>query len=242
MWFEGQGPGVRVSPWFQKYLIDDKWICLIDHLFNRLDGAYPIRWRSAFPEEQAIANWRESWAEAFDEEGLTPDEVRLGLKACRKRYDWPPSIAEFVKACRPRIDYDAALYEATQQLHMRAEGRDEWTNPAFYWAAVKVGEFDMLNLSHGALIKRYTAALDSVLAQDQIPGVPPRSVALPAPGRGRASPERVEAAMREVRATTKEPGNKRWAERIVERDKAGEKIALGVLRMAQAALSLRSGL
>ncbi|MGH8431441.1 MAG: hypothetical protein ACREUF_13670, partial [Solimonas sp.] len=97
-------------------------------------------------------------------------------------------------------------------------------------------------LSPGALIKRYAAALDSVLAQDQIPDVPPRLVALPAPGRGRASPERVEAAMREVRATTKEPGNKRWAERIVERDKAGEKIALGVLRTAQVALGLRSGL
>ncbi len=99
----------------------------------------------------------------------------------------------------------------------------------------------MLNLSHAALLKRFGAALDTVLAQDQIPAVPARVDALPAPGRGRASPERVEAAMQQVRATKKEPGNKRWAERIVARTKAGEKIALGVLRMAQAALGLRSG-
>lgn len=229
---------LKQSMWFEPH--PALGIAMIDHLFNRLDGAYPIRWRSAFPSEEAIANWRESWAEAFDEEGLTPDEVKAGLQVCRKQFDWPPSIAEFIKACRPAINVDAALYEAAQQLRLRAEGKDEWSNPAIYWAALRVGEFDMLNLSHAALLKRFGAALDTVLAQDQIPAVPPRLTALPAPGRGRASPERVEAAVREVRATTKDPGNKRWAERIVARDKAGKKIALGVLRMAQAALGLRS--
>ncbi|UXC34800.1 replication protein P [Cupriavidus gilardii] len=213
-------------------------IPLIDHLFNRLDGAYPIRWRSAFADPQSIANWREAWAEAFDEEGLTPEDVRNGLKACRKRYDWPPSVSEFIKACRPEVNVDAALYEATQQLRLRAEGRDQWSNPAIYWAAIKVGEFDMLNLSHGALVKRFGAALDAVLAQDQIPDVPARLAALPAPGRAVAAPERVEAAVKEVRALHRVPGDKRWAQRIVDRDQAGSKVPYGVLQMARSALGL----
>ncbi|WP_454752176.1 hypothetical protein [Cupriavidus necator] len=214
--------------------IPESWV---DSLFARMSGMYGSKFADLWRGTD-LAAVRRLWGKELA--SLSRDELRRASDALLGR-SFPPTLPEFLALARPRVNYDAALYEATQQLHLRTEGRDTWTNPAFYWAAVKVGEFDMLNLSHGALIKRYAAALDSVLAQDQIPGVPPRLVALPAPGRGRASPERVEAAMREVRATTKEPGNKRWAERIVERDKAGEKIALGVLRMAQAALGLRSG-
>ena len=46
-------------------------IALIDHLFNRLDGLYPHRWRSAFASEQAVVNWRETWADGFVEESVT---------------------------------------------------------------------------------------------------------------------------------------------------------------------------
>ncbi|MGA4125522.1 replication protein P [Ralstonia nicotianae] len=212
-------------------------ISLMDHLFNRLDGAYPNRWRASFVNEQAIANWRESWSETFDEEGLTPDHIKAGLRACRARYDWPPSVAEFVKACRPPMNYDAALYEATQQLRLRAEGRDQWSNPAIYWAAIKVGEFDMLNLSHGILIKRFSAALDEV-TRDEVHPVPPRAVALPAPGRGRANPEAVRQAVEKVHAIQQVPGNKDWAKVILDRVKRGEKVPIACHDMAKRALGV----
>lgn len=213
-------------------------ISMMDHLFNRLDGAYPTRWRAAFPSQQAIDNWRESWAESFNEERLTPDDIKAGLKACRKRYDWPPSISEFIKACRPEINVDAALYEAAQQIRLRSEGKDKWSDPAIYWAAVKVGEFDMLNQPHSALLKRFSAALAEVLGQDQIPSVPARLVALPDIGKATASPERVEAEMRKVRATQKQVGNKDWAHRIIERAKKDKTVPMAVLNMARAALGV----
>lgn len=216
-------------------------ISMMDHLFNRLDGAYPTRWRAAFPSQQAIDNWRESWAESFEEERLTPEDVKAGLKTCRKRYDWPPSIAEFVKACRPEINVDAALYEAAQQLRLRREGKDEWSDPAIYWAAVKVGEFDILNQPHSALVKRFSAALDEVLGQDQIPSVPARMVALAAPGKTTASPERVEAEMQKVRATQKPVGNKDWAKAIIERAKKKDGgVTIAVLNMARTALGIQA--
>lgn len=215
-------------------------ISLMDHLFNRLDGAYPNRWRAAFATDQAIANWRESWAESFEAVRLTPDEVKAGLNRCRAKLDWPPSIAEFIKACRPPVNYDAALYEACQQLRLRSEGKDEWTNPAFFWAAVKVGEYDMLNVSHGQLIKRFAAALDEVLESDVQP-VPARAIALPAPGHTRAAPERVKAEVEKVRALQKGVGNKDWAHRVLERAKGKDKPSITVVDMAKRALGLPTG-
>jgi len=207
----------------------------VDSLFALMSGTYGSKFADLWRGTD-LAAVRRLWGKKLAT--LSRDELRRGSDALMGR-PYPPTLPEFVALCRPGINVDAALYEATQQLRLRAEGKDEWSNPAIYWAALMVGEFEMLNLSHAALLKRFSAALDTVLAQDQIPKVPERDrPALPAPGKGSASPERVEAAMREVRATRKEPGNKRWAERIVARDKAGEKIALGVLRMARTSLGL----
>lgn len=164
----------------------DKPLSLMDRLFNRLDGSYPHKWRSAFANEQAIQNWREAWAEAFDEEGLTPDEVKAGIVTCRKLYDWPPSLPEFLKACRPAIDPERAFIEATEQMRMRDAGKDRWSSPVVYWAAVSLGN-DLRNNHYGAISKRWVAALDFAekrMRSGELPNeVPVRREALPAPGR-----------------------------------------------------------
>lgn len=94
------------SKWFEVH--PGLGISMMDHLFNRLDGAYPHKWRSAFANQQAIDNFCESWAEAFEEEGITPDHIKNGLKACRSQFDWPPSCAEFIKACKTVEKKEAA--------------------------------------------------------------------------------------------------------------------------------------
>lgn len=86
------------SKWFEVH--PGLGISMMDHLYNRLDGAYPHKWRSAFQNQQVIDNWCESWAEAFEEEGITPNDIKAGLKACRNAFDWPPSCAEFIKSCK----------------------------------------------------------------------------------------------------------------------------------------------
>jgi hypothetical protein len=120
----------RYSRWFEPVpALGD--LALMDHLFNRLDGAYPHKWRSAFPNEQAIDNWKVSWCEAFDAEGIEPQDIKAGLKACRSQYDWPPSCAEFIKACRPSVDRMVAYYEAVIGLQVREKGEmGTWSHPA----------------------------------------------------------------------------------------------------------------
>lgn len=161
-------------------------MALIDHLFNRLDGLYPHRWRSAFANEQAIANWRAAWADGFEVEGITLAEVKTGLDACRRQFAWPPSFAEFVTACRPVLDAEAAYYEAVTQMQRREAGEDTWSAPAIFWAARKIG-LDLLARPYATLKGRWAVALveamDSVRNGKLPAEIPARLVPLPAPGK-----------------------------------------------------------
>jgi hypothetical protein len=227
------------NPWLQAHL--KLGISLMDHLFNRLDGAYPNRWRAAFPNEHAIANWRDSWAEAFADEGLSPDSIATALKACRKLYDWPPSLTEFMKACKPPINLDAAIYEAVEQMRARQHGKDVWTNPAIYWAAVKVGEFDILSQAHSQLKPRFAGALEAVLAQEVIHSAPERLLALPDAGKAITSKEEGRKQLERLGALgiLNRPGriNIDWAYKILDRQKGGEKIIGNAVEVAERAIA-----
>jgi len=195
---------LKRNGWLESRKWPDGAACsLMDRLFNRMDGTYPNRWRSAFANQAAIANWREAWAEAFEEEGMTAEEVKRGIVECRKRYDWPPSLAEFLKACRPPLDYEATYLEAVEQLRRRESDSDRWSNPAVYWAAaVKVGSFDLTTSRYDQIKGRWKRALDEAINEIQegnLPNeVPKRRIALPAPGETTVSPEEAKRRLAEI--------------------------------------------
>ena len=217
----------------------------MDHLFNRLDGAYPNRWRAAFASEQAVANWRESWAEAFDEEGLLPQSIADGLRACRKLYDWPPSLAEFLKACKPPINVDVAIYEAINQMRARQHGKDSWSNPAIYWAAVEVGEYDMVSQTFSQLKPRFETALNKVMSGEILP-VPVRAPVLSAPGKSESTREYGRERLAELGAfaavkETPRESNVGWAWEIVDENQRSGKVPLHKLNIARAAIFNATG-
>lgn len=78
------------NPWLLRHT-KLEGISLMDHLYNRLNGIYPNKFRSNFRDKQAIEDWKQAWAEAFDEEGVSPNDVALGIKNCRRMFDWPPA-------------------------------------------------------------------------------------------------------------------------------------------------------
>lgn len=177
-------------------------VALIDHLFNKLDGLYPHRWRSAFANQHAIANWRQAWAEGFAEEGVTMAEIKRGIAECRRMYDWPPSFAEFVKVCRPALDYERAFIEAVEQMRKRETGGDNWSLPAIYWAAVKLGS-DLSAYPYPSIKGRWMAALDEAIEgirTGKLPAaVPQRREALPAPGQCSVPPEVAKQRLANIR-------------------------------------------
>jgi hypothetical protein len=220
------------SQWFEPH--PGLGISLMDHLYNRLDGAYPHKWRSNFPDAQAIDNWQESWVEAFEEEGITPEDVKAGLKACRSRYAWPPSCAEFIQACKPLVDPVAAYHEAVAGLEARRKGEmGTWSHRAIYWAAIYM-QNDLMGQAYSAIKDRWAALMKVQLSQSHWADIPPPRVQLPAPGKAAMSRESAEAMIRELeekgivtRGVVKAPGDGfdhlRWARRIVQRVKDGDK-------------------
>ena len=87
--------------WLQKH--PTLGVSLMDHLYSKLDAMYPIRWRSAHPNEISVNNWRDTWAEAFEEENIMPHQIKKGISECRRLYDWPPSLTEFLQACTTTV-------------------------------------------------------------------------------------------------------------------------------------------
>lgn len=162
----------------------------IERLFSRFDGMYPALWAKNFSSLAAIENWAEVWAEAFSEEGITFDEVMDGIRACRKSHQYPPTLPEFLQLCRTPIDYDKAFFEAVIQMGIRRRpsvklvdgevvqefGKDTWSNPAIYWAAVAMGKD--LDLIYRDVRSRWHYELDRAIKGEKKP-VPQSTNLLP---------------------------------------------------------------
>ena len=203
-------------------------ISLVDHLFNRLDGAYPHKWRSNFANQQAIDNWAESWVEAFEEEGITPTDVKVGLRECRRRFAWPPSCAEFIQTCRPGVDPLRAYYEAVAGVQARFAGEHgTWSHPAIYWAAMPMAT-ELREQSYSFVKARWETALNQQLAKATWEEVPKPMLQLTAPGNSATSTEKARAAIAQaVRAVNHKPANHDnlgWARRIQASEGAGETV------------------
>lgn len=214
----------QFSKWFQP-IPALNGLSMMDHLFNRLDGAYPHKWRSAFPNQQAIDNWCVSWSEEFDDSGIQPADIKAGLKACRTKYDWPPSCAEFIKACKPSVDSLVAYYEAVAGIQHRGKGEmGEWSHPAIYWASVPLA-YDLTQQTFSQMKIRWERALAEQMDKGEWSPIPAPMLALPEPGKGLLSRQKAAQLVSEHKASEaiKTPesmvDHKRWAKRFVEKAK-----------------------
>lgn len=158
----------------------------IDYLFEKLDLFYPKRWKDQFESPSHVDLLKQCWGEELDEQGITFEEVKHGLKRCITMYDWPPSFPEFIKACRPSMDYERAFLEAVEQMRLRDSGKDHWSNPAIYWAATKLGS-DLRNHPYQSIKVRWKEAIDKAIEEVSsgalTSSIPSRLTALPAPGK-----------------------------------------------------------
>lgn len=221
-------------------------ISLIDHLWNRLSGTYGGRWLKDFPDMQSIENWKAAWAEAFDEENLTPADVAEGLRACRRMSpDWPPSVGEFIRACRPALEPEVAFYSAVAGMAARHNGEQgHWPHPAIFWAAVETGAHDIQHCSYATMKARWERALNEVLARGEWKPIPAIVKALPAPPVTAASRAQAEEQMRKIGATgiLSQSGRdpmRGWKRVIAETENPkGKRYSPGIVAMARNALRM----
>lgn len=198
----------------------------MDHLFNRLDGAYPGRFKAAFPSPQSIDNWRSAWVEAFVDDGITPAEVKAGIAACRTIYDWPPSLCEFVKACRP--DRTEELFRRAQRLvFLSVNERDYGGDSVLYWSIQRFGEHELKTASSSG--QRWRLIVSDTTDENRrglLPCIPERREALPAPGHASISREEAEKRVKSMGLNMNPRGDRAWAQRIIERAKTDERLPL----------------
>jgi hypothetical protein len=228
-----------ISDWFAVH--PALGIASIDHLYNRMDGAYPHKWRANFPDVQSITNWRESWVEAFEEEALTFNEVKRGIRECRRLYAWPPSISEFLIACRPVLEPMAAYQEAVSGLAERERGEPGvWSSLAVFWAAVSLA-YDLKMQTYGQIKARWESALTQQMAKGAWDPIP--DIALGLEYSPIVDTEMTKKVVNDLRATWKREDaafdHKRWARKLDEKLSQGDKsVPIMAAKMAHEALGV----
>lgn len=216
--------------------LPDEWV---DRIFDVMENRYLAKWFDAFggiPPDRVKAQWARELAD------FAPQEIKRGLEADKP---WPPTLPEFKLLCRPVRDPKTEWIEAVEQYRIRieGEGRDVWSRPQVYWAAVTVGNHDLQSLAWDQIKVRWERALGQ--ASDK--PVPAYLVALPEPGRQTVTREDGAKRAAQLAASIENIGaspSKQWAYRLLEREANGERLCqvsaefwretLGVARNADA--------
>lgn len=181
--------------------------------------------------------WVTYWCEQLA--GYTADEIGRGVEALGTR-DWPPTLPEFKRLCRPPLDPQTAYHEAVDGVQARERGeRGNWSHPAIYWAAVKIGAYDLKNCGYAQIAKRWETALQAFFEAGTCPPIPEPALSLPRPGKAVLDRETEARRMAELAASgilQKKPDPRGWIERIRERQRAGdETLPVAAIRAADAA-------
>lgn len=191
---------------------------LFDQMLSKWGKQFVDKWSVVDPDKL-----KRDWCRALI--GLTEMEFRRGV-AKLNEFSYPPSQPEFIRACRPEINPLTAYYEAIEGCRRRELGEvGSWSHPAIFWASVRVSAFELKNQTYSQIRQRWEAALSAELAKDQWEEIPAPMIALPAPSKDKPNRENVAKVMEAIKGIGKSEGvdHKRWARRILEREKAGDK-------------------
>lgn len=199
--------------------IPSSWV---DALFAKMSSLYGNKFTDMW-RDQDISVVKKVWYEELAK--LTRDEIAKGANALMNQ-EWPPTLPQFIKLCRPNIDFVAAYYEAVNGVVARERGEiGEWSHPAIFWASVKVGAFDLKNHSYSNIKGQWEKALEAELGKGQWEDIPKPAIALPAPSAA-ASKDVADKYLAQTNVIKKESSqvdHKRWAKKIMERHRAGDK-------------------
>ena len=208
----------------------------VDALFAKMLSLYGNKFSDMW-RDQDISVIKKVWAEELGK--LSRDDMARGAKMLMQK-EWPPTLPEFIKMCKPVIDPLSAYYEAVNGVAARARGeRGEWSHPAVFWASVKVGAFDLKNSSYSAIKGRWEASLAEELAKERWNEIPDAAIALPAPSQKaeKAVADKYFAETQVIKHETQQVDHKRWAKKIMERYRNGDKTLLHIqIQFAKEAL------
>jgi hypothetical protein len=209
----------------------------VERLFERMLLEYGKRFGDQWAQadmDKLIAHWATELA------GYSGPDLKRGVDALATR-DWPPTLPEFKRMCRPPVDPMRAYYEAVAGVQARFAGEHgTWSHPAIYWAAMPMA-VELREQTFSAVKARWETALAVQLGRGEWEDIPKPMLALTSPGQSTTNSTKAREAIKQlVGQVVHKPadGNpKGWAQRILDRHAAGDKITPAQLRMAQDALA-----
>lgn len=157
----------------------------IDRLFQIMEATYLNRFAVTWQGVDIPAAKRQWCAELGK---LRNSELKRGVDLLTS-VAWPPNLSEFFMMCRPEQDFESTYREACEQMRLREDGRDVWTSPAVYWAAIKFGQYELKSLTYSQAAKRWARCLTLALEFEPMPPVPEKLLALPSAGRSTVTQE-----------------------------------------------------
>lgn len=183
----------------------------------------------SWSEETDYKDVKQAWAE--DLAGFTQEELMRGLANCKRYCEMPPTLPKFMRLCRPPVEYEPMFYEAVRCMARRGTGLEKWPSKAVYWAAVKIGAFDLKNGSWATLQKRWVSALDEMLGNPELPEIPDRTDYLLPPVQRTIIRE---CGLKAYVESLQEAGSsKAWAEGVFQRYASGESLKESELCVAE---------
>lgn len=214
--------------------IPDSWI---DALFAKMLALYGNKFADMW-RESSMQSIKSVWAQELSK--LTREEIARGANALITQ-DWPPTLPQFIKLCRVEINPLTAYYEAVNGAVARDKGEmGHWSHPAVFWAMVTVGAFDLKNQTYTQIKSRWESCLAEQIARGKWDDVPAPAIALPAPT-GKSDPALVEKYIAEsqvIKHDSEKVDHKRWAKKIMERHRNGDKTLLPIqIQFAKEALA-----
>lgn len=214
----------------------------VERLFERFAAMYGTKfldlWRDM--DVQAV---KAAWAE--DLAGMTVDEIKAGIDALKTK-PWPPTLPEFIALCRPVLDPKVEWAEACEQMRIRLQGKgeDRWSRPQVYWAAVKIGQYDLERQPWEQIKARWIYSLDNAKADP----LPEYHAPLPAPGKTTTTND---VAKQKIAEATEKSGIKnvgdgqpstRWAVALAVRESNGEVLSQVQQDFWRGALGVKAGI
>lgn len=202
---------------------------VIEWLFDKMLS----KWGKQFVDRWAIIEahkLQSDWGKALY--GLTELEFRRGV-AKLDSFDFPPSQPEFLKACRPEVNAATAYYEALDGVRSRDQGEvGTWSHPAIFWAVVRVSAHDLKNQTYSQIRSRWEMALNAEMGKGQWDAIPAPFLAIAAPKETRASKEKYEKILEDLKRKTevvpKKNDSTGWAKSILARQARGDKTLLPI--------------
>ena len=217
--------------------LPDEWI---EKLFLKMSGLYGNKFKTMWAEND-LRSVKAIWAEELGK--LSRDEIARGANALMSQ-EWPPTLPQFIKMCRIEIDPLKAYYEALNGAVARESGAvGDWSHPAIFWAMVAVGAFDMKNQTYSQIKGRWESALADQIGRGSWADIPVPAVALPAPTQKaeKAVAEKYLAETQVIKHDDGKTDHKRWAKKIMERHRQGDKTLLPIqIAFAKEALSAKT--